>query len=313
MATHNYQELPKIKDSISFLYFEYGRIEQTEYGIEFTNKQGNIEIPVSNLCALMLGPGTTITHKAVQNIVSSGCSIIWAGEQGVRYYASATGETHKSYKLQQQAELVANPYTRKQVALRMYQFRFKEKFDPNLSYEQLQGAEGLRVQEEYKNIAQKFGLKWESRYYNRQNWDDADEMNKALSTASSCLNGICHSAIVSAGYSPGLGFIHQGRQLSFVFDIADLYKTKIAVPIAFATVADASFKLETTVRKRCRQAFKNFKLLGRIVQDIEKILNINTEIPEDFDPDSDPTMPTKWWEPPADENILEIANDNNNS
>jgi len=306
MATQNYQELPRIKDSISFLYFEYGRIEQTEAGIEFVNKQGNIEIPIANLCALMLGPGTTITHRAVQNIVNAGCSIIWNGEQGVRYYANATGETHKAYKLQQQAELVANPITRKQVALRMYQYRFKEKFDPNLSYEQLQGAEGLRVQDEYKSIAKKYGVKWESRNYNRENWDEADDMNKALSTASSCLNGICHSAIVASGYSPGLGFIHQGRQLSFVFDIADLYKTKIAVPIAFGTVAENTTNLETTVRKRCRQAFKNFKLLGRIVQDIEKILNINDDIPEDFDPDSDPTMPTKWWEPPNEENTNEV-------
>ena len=301
MATQNYQELPKIRDSISFLYFEFGRIEQTDTGIEFINNKGNVEIPIANLCVLMLGPGTTITHKAVQNIASSGCSLIWSGEQGVRYYANATGETHKAYKLQKQAELVANPQTRKQVALRMYQFRFKELFDSSLNYEQLQGAEGLRVQDEYKNIAQKFRVKWESRNYNREDWDDSDELNKALSTASSCLNGICHSAIVAAGYSPGLGFIHQGRQLSFVFDIADLYKTKVAVPIAFGTVAEGTINLETTVRKRCRQTFKNFKLLGRIVYDIERILNINEEVPDDFDPDSDPTMPTKWWEPPSED------------
>jgi CRISPR-associated protein Cas1 len=298
MPVQNYQELPRIRDSISFLYFEYGKIEQSETGVEYSNKNGIIEIPVANLCALMLGPGTTITHRAVQSIVAAGCSIIWNGEQGVRYYGHATGETHKAYKLQQQAELVSNPVNRKLVALRMYQFRFKELFDAELSFEQLQGAEGLRVQDEYKSIASKYGLKWEGRNYNRQDWNDADDLNRALSTASSCINGICHSAIVAAGYSPGLGFIHQGKQLSFVYDIADLYKTKIAVPIAFATVAETTFNLETVVRKRCRQAFKNFRLLGRIIPDIDKMMSIGDEIPEAFDPDMDPTMPTKWWEPP---------------
>lgn len=249
----------------------------------------------------MLGPGTSITHKAIQNIVGSGCTIVWSGEHGVRYYANSTGETHKAYKLQQQAELVSNTESRKKIALRMYRYRFGEEFDSGLSIEQLQGTEGLRVQDEYRNIAKKYRVKWQSRHYNREDWNDTDDINKALSTASSCINGICHSAIVAAGYSPGLGFIHQGKQLSFVYDIADLYKTKLAVPIAFGAIAEHVSNIETTVRRRCRQTFKNFKLLGRIIPDIEKLLNINEAIPDFFDPDEDPTMPTQWWEPPDEE------------
>ncbi len=301
MANQNFNELPRTRDSISFLYFEYGKIEQSETGVEFSNKKGVIEIPVANLCTIMLGPGVTITHKAVQSIVSSGCTILWNGEQGVRYYAHATGETHKAYKLQKQAELVSDPAKRKHVVLKMYKFRFGELFNPELTVVQMQGAEGLRVQDEYKAIAARYGVKWENRRYNREVWEDSDDLNRALSTASSCVNGISHSAIVAAGYSPGLGFIHQGKQCSFVYDIADLYKMKIAVPIAFAAVAEGAGNLETTVRKRCRQAFKNFRLLGRIIPDIEILLNINDEIPEAFDPDSDPKLPTKWWEPPQEE------------
>lgn len=300
MPKNDYRTLPKIRDSLSHLYLEYGRVEQTKNGVEFVNKQGAVQIPAAGLSALMLGPGTSITHRAVQNLVGSGCLLIWNGQQGVRYYAHSTGETHKAYKIQKQAELASIPETRKKVALRMFKYRFKQQLGENLPYGRIQGIEGKRVQKEYEQIAKKYKIEWKGRNYDRYNWGEGDEPNRALSTASSCLNGICHSAIVAAGYSPALGFIHQGRQLSFVYDIADLYKTKIAVPIAFATVADGAPKLETEVRKRCRQAFKNFRLLDRIIPDIDAILSIEEELPEGFDPDDDPAMPAKWWLPPEE-------------
>lgn len=77
MPKNDYRTLPKIRDSLSHLYLEYGRVEQTKNGIEFVNKQGAVQIPAAGLSALMLGPGTTITHRAVQNLVGSGCLLQW--------------------------------------------------------------------------------------------------------------------------------------------------------------------------------------------------------------------------------------------
>ncbi len=301
MPKYDYREFPKVRDSLSYVYFEYGKLVKSKNGVEFVDKLGKSVVPVANLSVIMLGPGTSITHRAVQEITNYGCLLIWSGQEGVRCYAYSTGETHKAYKLQKQAELISNVSMRKQIALRMFRYRFKEQLDESLSFEKILGIEGRRVSEEYEKCARKYGVKWSGRRYNRFDWEEADEVNKALSTASSCINGICHSAIISAGYSPALGFIHQGKQLSFVYDIADLYKTKVAVPIAFAAVKEEVFKIESVVRARCRQAFKNFRLLGRIVPDIEKILAIDDELPEEFDPDNDPAMPTKWWEPPEEE------------
>jgi len=249
----------------------------------------------------MFGPGTSYSQAALTAIAADGCVIIWTGEEGVRYYAHSSGETYKSYKLQQQAELVSNPELRKKVALRMYQFRFKEKFPEDFTFEQLQGMEGQRVQDIYKAVAQKYNIVWDGRNYDRFNWDDGDDANRALSVASSCLNGICHSAIVAAGYSPGLGFIHQGRMQSFVYDIADLYKMQIAVPVAFATVADCVTDIDRYVRYRMRDAFKNTRLLSKIVPIIDKMLSIDEDIPEGFDPDTDPHLPAKWWLPKEEE------------
>lgn len=304
MLPHSFRDLPKIRDSISYLYFEYGRIEQSKLGVEFVNKIGRTIIPTSTLSTLLLGPGTTVTHAAVRSLTRTGCLVIWCGEQGVRCYAQGLGETHKAYRLQQQAELSVDPDLRMNVVDRMYRARFQEKLPARLSIEQVRGHEGRRVRNAYAAAAAKYGVSWYGRQYDRNAWDASDPINRALSAANACLNGVCHAAILSAGYSTALGFIHRGKQLSFVYDIADLYKIQLTVPIAFCTVAEVNSgqiearKLETEVRKRCRNTFRNMKILSRVVPDIDRLLDMDAEIlPDGFDPDDDPALPTPWWGP----------------
>ncbi|MCC6680465.1 MAG: CRISPR-associated endonuclease Cas1 [Phycisphaeraceae bacterium] len=72
-------------------------------------------------------------------------------------------------------------------------------------------------------------MPWQGRTYNRKEWFAGDPVNRALSAANTCLYGLVHAAIISAGYSPAIGFIHTGKQLSFVYDIADLYKAELTI------------------------------------------------------------------------------------
>jgi CRISPR-associated protein Cas1 len=299
---HSFRDLPKIRDSLSYLYFERGRLTQTKLGIEFVNKQGRTLLPVASLAVLLLGPGTTVTHAAIRTLARAGCSLCWVGEEGVRFYAQGLGETHKAYKLQRQAELASEEGMRLKVVERMYRLRFQESLPKDLTLEQVRGYEGQRMRQAYADAAQEYGVDWRGRNYDRNDWSGSDAPNRALSAANSCLNGVCHAAILSSGYSPGLGFIHQGKQLSFVYDVADLYKTKITIPVAFATVAVEPERLEREVRKRCRQAFRNIRLLKRIIPDIEAVLDIDGDppLPDGFDPDIDPALPTPWWEPSGD-------------
>lgn len=302
MLPHSFRDLPKIRDSLSYLYFERGRLTQTKLGIEFVNKQGRTLLPVASLAVLLLGPGTTVTHAAIRTLARAGCSLCWVGEEGVRFYAQGLGETHKAYKLQRQAELASEEGMRLKVVERMYRLRFQESLPKDLTLEQVRGYEGQRMRQAYADAAQEYGVDWRGRNYDRNDWSGSDAPNRALSAANSCLNGVCHAAILSSGYSPGLGFIHQGKQLSFVYDVADLYKTKITIPVAFATVAVEPERLEREVRKRCRQAFRNIRLLKRIIPDIEAVLDIDGDppLPDGFDPDIDPALPTPWWEPSGD-------------
>jgi len=301
----NLRALPKIRDSISTIYLEYGRLKQLKTGVVFENKLGRVAIPVANLCALLLGPGTSVTHRAVHTIGRSGCSVLWVGESGVRFYAHGHGETRKGYALQKQAELAADPAKRMRVVARMYQMRFGEALPSGLTLNEVRGREGARVKRAYREAADRHGIEWHGRRYDRLNWDESNATNRALSAANACLNGVCHAAIVSAGYSAGLGFIHQGKQLSFVYDVADLYKTTLTVPLAFATAAEGQRQLERVVRKRCRDGFRRIGLLNRIIPDIQKLLDLSTDvpIPDGFDPDDDPAAPTAWWEPPSGEGV----------
>ncbi|MEZ4705928.1 MAG: type I-E CRISPR-associated endonuclease Cas1e [Caldilineaceae bacterium] len=302
MRIQDLHELPKIRDSLSYLYLERGRIEQTQKSIEFFDKYGRTLVPAASLSVLMLGPGTSISHEAVKTLTDNGCLINWCGEQGVRFYAQGGGETRKGYQLMRQAALVSDPVKRMMVVRRMYQYRFDEDLDATLTIEQVRGMEGARVRRAYSEASRHFGVPWRARAYVRQHWGASDTINRALSAANACLNGLCHAAIVSAGYSPGLGFIHQGKQLSFVYDIADLYKSKLTVPLAFRLVSESRTKVETRVRHACRNLFHAERLLPRIMEDIEKMLNLTRPLNDErvdleIDFDADPAQPAALWSP----------------
>lgn len=235
-------ELPKLRDSLSYMYVERAVIERKQYAIEVINQQGRTLVPVASLCLLMLGPGTNITHAAIKVLADNGCSVLWVGEDATRFYAQGLGETRKAYHLLRQAELASDPETRSQVVMRMYQMRFNEELDPGLSLPQIRGFEGVRVRRAYNQASITFGVPWQGRKYDRTSWKRSDPINRAISAANALLNGISHAAIVSGGYSPAIGFIYTGKQLSFVYDIADLYKTEITIPTAFQVVSESSIE-----------------------------------------------------------------------
>lgn len=171
--------------------------------------------------------------------------VLWCGEEGVRVYACGMGETRSSRNLLLQVALWADPAARLRVVHRMYRMRFAEEPDPAMPLEELRGREGIRVREAYARLSRETGVAWEGRSYRSSNWRAADPVNRALSCANSCLYGVCHAAIVSAGFSPALGFIHTGKALSFVYDVADLYKVDLTIPLAFRSASEGPAQLET--------------------------------------------------------------------
>jgi CRISPR-associated protein Cas1 len=297
-------ELPKLRDSLSYLYIEHAIVDRKDSAIEFIQKDGRTHVPAAALSVLLLGPGTSVSHAAVKVLAECGCSLIWTGEDVTRCYAAGTGETRKAYHLLRQAELSCDPQQRLGVIRKMYQMRFPETLADDLTLEQIRGMEGARVRSAYYRYSRETGVPWTGRNYDRGNWGASDPINRALSAGNALLNGICHAAIVSGGYSTALGFIHTGKQLSFVYDIADLYKAEITIPLAFQTVAESSEHVDSRVRAACRQKFKDVKLLARILPDIDTLLGISVGEAEVADVDADPALPTPLWDDPDDADVF---------
>jgi len=299
MKIQDLRILPKFRDGWSYLYVEHCRIDQEAKAIALHDATGKVPAPCANLALLMLGPGVSITHAATLVLAEHGCLVAWCGEEGVRFYAVGMGKTRSAANFLHQAQVWANAERHLQVVRRLYQLRFSEQLDPTLSLAQIRGMEGMRVREIYAKVAEETGVTWSGRNYRRDKWNSADPVNRALSTANSCLYGICHAAIVAAGFSPTLGFIHTGKMLSFVYDVADLYKTETTIPLAFQAAAEGAHQLERRVRLACRDLFVSTRLLERIIPDIQTVLGVSAEgTSEQAEPfDRELASPGLLWDP----------------
>ncbi|TPR19558.1 type I-E CRISPR-associated endonuclease Cas1 [Apilactobacillus timberlakei] len=270
-------ELPRIGDRISFIYFEHAKINRQDSAITFADNKGIIKVPAAMISVLMLGPGTEITHRAMELIGDTGTSIIWVGEHGVRQYANGRALSHSSRLLEKQAKLVSNTRTRLEVARKMYQMRFDNEDVSHLTMQQLRGREGARVRQIYKKESNRCDVPWSGRTYDANNFEGGNTINKALSAAHTALYGLVYSVISGLGLSPGLGFVHTGHDLSLIYDIADLYKAELTIPIAFEIAANASAEddIGRITRLRVRDALIDGKIIKQVVKDIQYLLDID--------------------------------------
>jgi CRISPR-associated protein Cas1 len=271
-----------MKERLSVLYVEKGNLDVLDGAFVVVDKNGvRTHIPVGGVACLMLEIGTRISHPAVRLAAQVGTLLVWIGEGGVRLYSAGQPGGARADRLLYQAALALDDDSRLKVVREMYRRRFGEEAPARRSVEQLRGIEGARVREMYKLLAKQFGIIWRQRNYDVDAWDAGDLANRCLSAATSCLYGVTEAAVLAAGYAPAVGFIHTGKPLSFVYDIADLYKFETVVPLAFSIAAKAPREAEREVRLQCRDIFRRTHLLERIIPDIESILAVGgKEVPQ---------------------------------
>ena len=272
-------ELPRIEDRVSFIYVEHAKINRQDGALTVMDSKGIVRIPAAIIGILLLGPGTDISHRAVELLGDTGTSIIWVGERGVRFYANGRPLAHSTKYLEKQAVLFSNRNTRLLVARKMYQMRFPGEDVMKLTMQQLRGREGARIRNLYRQEAKRYEIDWTKRDYDPNNYEDGSPVNKALSAANVALYGICHSVIVALGMSPGLGFVHTGHDKSFVYDIADLYKVEYTIPLAFQLASEVSEDedIGRLARLRLRDKCVDGKLMKKIVKDLQYLMEINPE------------------------------------
>lgn len=263
-----------IKERMSVIFVERGEIDMLDGAFVVVDATGvRVHIPVGGVACLMLEPGTRLSHRAAALAARVGTLLVWVGEAGVRLYSAGQPGGARSDRLLYQAKLALDENLRLKVVRKMYAMRFGEEPPARRSVDQLRGIEGARVRRTYQLLAQQFGVKWSGRDYDAEDWNSSDLPNRCLSAATSCLYGVTEAAVLAAGYAPAVGFIHTGKPLSFVYDVADIYKFETVVPVAFKVAAsNPSANAERAVRLACRDVFRQSKLLERIIPDIEEML-----------------------------------------
>lgn len=275
------------------VFLERGELDVIDGAFVLVDVNGvRTHIPVGGIACILLEPGTRLSHRAAALAARVGCLLLWVGEAGVRLYSSGQPGGARSDRLLYQARLALDDGARLKVVRKMYAFRFGEEPPARRSVEQLRGIEGARVRRTYQLIARKYGIEWKARNYDHREWGSGDVPNRCLSAATACLYGITEAAVLAAGYAPAIGFIHSGKPLSFVYDIADLFKFETVVPVAFRVAASQPTDPERSVRHGCRDAFRETKLLRRIIPAVEEMLAAGElAVPEPADESLPPAIP----------------------
>lgn len=280
-----------MKDRVSMIFLEKGQVDVLDGAFVLVDKTGiRTHIPVGSVACIMLEPGTRVSHAAVKLAATVGTLMVWVGEAGVRLYAAGQPGGARSDRLLYQAKLALDEELRLKVVRKMFELRFGEEAPSRRSIDQLRGIEGARVRKMYQLLAKRHGVEWHGRRYDPKDWGKADLANRCISTATSCLYGITEAAILAAGYAPAIGYLHTGKPLSFVYDIADMIKFETVVPIAFRFAGAKGQELDRKVRIACRDEFRSNKTLKKLIPLIDEVLSAG---------DIAPPKPPKDAVPPA--------------
>lgn len=261
------------KERISIIHIGKGRIDVVDGAFVVIDRNGIREqIPIGGISCIMLEPGSRISHAAIKLCAEVQCLVLWVGDGGTRVYSAGRPGGARSDRLLYQAQVLLDEKARLNVVRKMYELRFKEPPPSRRSVDQLRGIEGARVRKQYEIFSRQYGVRWRGRKYDSDAWNDADIINRALSVATSTLYGITEAAVLAAGYSPALGFIHTGKPLSFVYDIADIVKFDHIVPKAFEIAANPSGDLERQIRIACRNIFRRQNTLSSLIPLMDEVL-----------------------------------------
>ena len=274
------ETLAPTKDRWTPLYLEHGRLEVDDSSVKWIGSDGLLcRVPVATVSALILGPGTTVTHAAIKACAESNTPVCWTGEDSLRFYAFGLTPNHTNDMPRFHAEAWADKHRRTHIARAMFQMRFLDVDVKGKSVKELRGMEGLRLRTLYAQFGLQHGVTWKGRNYDRQNWDISDDINRALSCANASLYALCAAVICSLGYVPSLGFVHNAGTLPFVYDVADLYKQLTSIPAAFLAVRQNPKDDGELVRKLFKQRVEEERILQRIPKDLADLFQTDEARP----------------------------------
>ena len=271
-------------DRHGLLWLERGKLSAEDGTLRFlaagsdTLAAGDYGIPFQSISMILLGPGTSLTHDVLRLAARHGLLIAAVGEGGVKSYTAPPMGQGRSDIARKHAECWADPKLRVDTARRMYAWRFGRVL-PHREIETLRGIEGARMKEAYRLVAQRFGIEWHGRRYDRDNPQAADLPNQAINHAATFVEAAADIAVASVGALPPLGFIHEDSSNAFTLDIADLYRVEMTLPLAFGAVKTTqegkTVPLEREIRRRAAKVFRREKLISRMIDRVKELFNVD--------------------------------------
>lgn len=237
---------------------------------------GDYQIPHQSVSMVLLGPGSTVSHDALRLLARHGTLLAAVGDSGVRCYTAPPLGPDRSNVARRQAQLWADPKRRLDIARRMYAWRLG-KILPHRNIETLRGIEGARMKETYRLTAERFGIRWRGRRYDRAAPSAADLPNQAINHASTAVQAAAAIAVTAVSALPQLGFIHEDSDQSFVLDIADLYRSSVTLPVAFAAVAEIDRRddsIERAVRRRAGRTLHRERTIPAMIDRVKTLFEV---------------------------------------
>lgn len=271
-------------DRHGLVWLTYGRLYVEDGTLKFVASKsdlldaGDYSIPYQAVSMILMGPGTAVTHDALRILARHGVLLAAVGEGGVKFYTAPPMGQRRSEVARQHARLWADEKARIDVARKMYALRFGQVL-PHKDITVLRGIEGARLKETYRLTAEKFGVPWDGRRYDRANPNATDIANQAINHAATFIEAAADIAVAVVGAIPPLGFIHEESSNAFTLDVADLFRADITLPLAFATgrdaIANRQLTLERELRRQAAAMFRSEKVIPRMIERIKEILGVD--------------------------------------
>ena len=236
---------------------------------------GDYGIPFQSLSMILLGPGSTVSHDALRLLARHGTALVAVGEDGVRCYTAPPLMPDTSEIARRQMRAWSDPDgDRIDVARRMYALRLGEVL-PHRDLDALRGIEGARAKQMYRILADRHGITWRGRRYERTNPMAADIPNQAINHASVAVTSAAVIAVTAVGAIPQLGFIHEHSGEAFALDIADLFRDTVLLPSAFASaklvVDNPALNIERVTRRTTGARLRSERVIPKMIDRIKTL------------------------------------------
>jgi CRISPR-associated protein Cas1 len=240
---------------------------------------GDYAIPFQMVSLVLIGPGTTLTHDVLRLLGRHGTGLVAVGEDGVRVYTAPPLGPDDSALARRQARAWADADgARLLIARRLYAWRIGEVL-PHTDIAVLRGIEGARAKESYRLTAERFGVTWNGRRYDRANPASADLPNQAINHAATAVEAAAAVAVAATAALPQLGFIHEDSAASFTLDIADLFRDTATLPIAFQAAKlalnEPKLSVDQHVRRVAGRMFKEKEIIHAMIGRIKDLFDAN--------------------------------------